>query len=449
MEFLRKTFYVFGMSLIFLVFTLVLFSMTVQAESIQLQSEPGTGDQYEVFVENLSGVTNLQQLQNQNLSQGESLIQPWSGSYWPIHKGILSQRYADPGTNTNKIFIQNYSEYLKRVPDDFVKTGQTEQLSPAEKYDLLVGDANWTLSKKMWKKGLKSFEDQGAVATWTGICHGWAAASHRLASVPSQSVSVTNVNGQQNIVFFASDIKGLVSNLWAASSPNTFRAGNRCRGNQIKKDVYLRPLEINCLDSNPKTWHLAVTNRIGIHRKSMVMDSSAGPEVWNYPLSGYDYHYFDPKTLKPTHQLQEAVRKISDLPRNHLSQFRSPQAEYLVGVIMDTFHPALTEPTRNEATKPLMSKKTYIYDLELNSFFQIVGGEWVSDETPDFIWTFPELREATTREDLALKLSDISWNSENSMPPEVSASAIKASGRGEVLSTIINELLNRSYVNTN
>lgn len=449
MYYLRQVFYIFSLALAFLAFTILLFSLSVQAESIRIDSEPAADDQFEQFLENLLAVTEIHQLQNQMLAKGESLIQPWSGSYWPIHKGILSQRYADPEQNINKVFIQNYAEFQSRSSDDYIVKNQIERLSAAEKYDLLVGDSNWTLSKKMWEKGLKSFENLGLVATWTGICHGWAAASHQLETSPHQTVTVLDLTGRYQIPFYASDIKGLISLLWAASSPSSFRAGNRCRGTRVETDPYLRPTDVTCLDSNPKTWHITITNRIGINKKSMVMDSSAGPEVWNYPITAYDYHYFDVKTLKPTHDLESAIRKISSLPVNQLTNFRSPQTQYIVGIIMETYHPSLTEPNILISNKIAMSKKTYVYDLELNSEYQIVGGEWYSEETPDFIWTFPNSSQAITREDLNLKLLNISWDSQNLMPDSVSTAAQTASRRGEVLSTIVTELLNRSQINTN
>lgn len=448
MYYIRQVIYIFSLALAFLAFTIILFSLSVKAESIRVDSEPAADDQFEQFLENWLAVTEIHQLHNQNLTKGESLIKPWSGSYWPIHKGILSQRYADPDQNSSQVFIQNYNEFRKRSSEDYLLKNQVERLSPAEKYDLLVGDSNWTLSKKMWEKGLKSFENMGFVTTWTGICHGWAAASHQIETSPHQTVSVIDVTGRYQIPFYASDIKGLISLLWANSSPSTVRAGNRCRGPQIKTDFYLRPTDVSCLDSNPKTWHVTITNRMGINKKSMVMDSSAGPEVWNYPITAYDYHYFDVKTLMPSQQLENVIRRLDSLPINHLSPFRSPHTQFLIGIIMDVYHPSLTEPNILISNKVVMSKKTYVYDLELNSEYQIVGGEWYSRETPDFIWTYPNLNQAYTREDSDLKLANITWDSRNFMLDSIATAAQMASRRGEVLSTLVMELLYRSQLNT-
>lgn len=82
MYYLRQVFYIFSLSIAFLAFTILLFSLSVQAESIRIDSEPAAEDQFEQFVENLLAVTEIHQLQNQKLAKGESLIKPWSGSYW-------------------------------------------------------------------------------------------------------------------------------------------------------------------------------------------------------------------------------------------------------------------------------------------------------------------------------------------------------------------------------
>lgn len=427
----------------------LLFALSANANPVTHvvpNSEPFPDETFTHFLENLSYITNAQLLDQHGLTRGNASINPWSGSYWPIHKGVIAARYASSTFANSRTFTNNYNSYKAYPSETFVYSGNTEQLSPAEKYDLLVGDSNWTLTRAMWAKGLRDLQTFGVVSGWTGICHGWAAAAHIHPQPPASHVTVRDVTGRYNIKFYANDIKALLSYLWAEASPGTFLAGKRCRQGRVITDSYLRPLDPACLDSNPMTWHLALANRMGLHGMSLVMDSANGPEVWNYPLVGYDYHYFDPKTYMPTHNFKSALRKVSEFDDPY-KDHRSPKTAYIVGIIMDTFHSASTVPTRNIATRVVTTKKTFIYDLELDENFELVGGEWYSRHTPDFIWGYSTASRARTREDIRLSNEGVRWNaSRSALPPEVARSAQLASQRGQVLSTIADALYETSAI---
>lgn len=432
----------------FISIAIILFALSAHSSSrpgiVEPDSEPFEGEDFQVFLEELTSIRNLLLLDSQGLTKGATEVEPWSGSYWPIGKGIIAARYSSPTFANSKKFVNNYQSYVSHSPDDFVYSGRIKELSPAEKYDLLVGDSNWSLSRNIWQKALQDFQEDGVIPGWTGICHGWAAAAHMNPLSPYSPVTVKDVSGRHNIQFHANDIKALMSWIWAESAPNAYRAGNRCREGRIVRDSFMRPLNPNCLDSNPMSWHLAITNRVGVYKKSFAMDSSAGPEVWNYPVAGYDYHYFDPKTYVPTHNLRNAIRRIEELQNDRYKNFRSPRAVYIVGVIMDTYHPALTVPTVGVTSRNTIKSKTFIYDLELDSDHNVIGGEWYSKETPDFIWSFPAKDRAMAREDVKIQNLKLKWNSVETISPEIAEQARSASKRGEVLAVITESLLRAS-----
>ena len=109
---------------------------------------------------------------------------------------------------------------------------------------------------------------------------------------------------------------------------------------------------------------------------------------------------------------------------------------------MDTYHPALTEPTTGITSKITTKKMTFVYDLELDDAFNVVGGEWYAKDNPDFIWSYGEDSKATTREDGRLRSSEIVWDARSgSMISPVAEMAREAAKRGMVLSTISNSLL--------
>lgn len=423
---------------------MLLFALSAQGQLIIPNSEPFEDDTFTKFVEDLTYLTNITDIQAKGLTKGFAAQEPWSGSYWPTQKGILGNRYSSPSFAKSRKFLENHASTQSTSANSLVYAGRINELSPSEKYDLLVGDSNWSLTRYMWDKGFRALQQNGVVAGWTGICHGWAAVTSMDPTSPYSAVTVKDVTGQHDITFYANDIKGLLSWLWAESSPNSFRAGNRCRKTHAPTDEFLRPNDPPCLDTNPMTWHLAMVNRVGLHKMSMVMDSSAGPEVWNYPITGYDYSYFDAKTYAPSNSFKSAMRRIQELPNDRFRAYRSPKAVYIVGVTMDTYHPALTEPNRGNTNHITTTKKTFVYDLELDGAMNIVGGEWYSKETPDFLWSFANGSKAGTREDVMLYSNETTWNARQQMSPGVATQARQAALRGEVLRSIVQPLLDAS-----
>lgn len=401
-------------------------------------SEPLPQDNFLVFLENLTSVTNIFQLEAQGLTQGRPALEPWAGSYWPIHQGVLGLRFADRGFPRSKQFIENYSYIQSRPAGLLVASGEVNKLSPSEKYDLLIGDSDWSLTRFMWNKGLDGFMRDGFVAGWTGICHGWSGVSHMGIPAAEKSVTVTGVTGHR-ITFYPQDIKGLQSWLWADSAPSTLRAGDRCRQSVVDRDPFLRPVDPACLDSNPATWHLAITNKIGLHQQSFAVDISAGTEVWNYPVTSYDYSYFNPRTFMSSHSLKPSIEAIANLKGDKYAAYRHPNAKYVVGIAMDVFHAGLISPHVGTSKSNVYQTKPFIYDLELDENFNIIGGEWYSKDRPDFLWAYPVGSMAGNREDSLLE--GATWSTSESLPLEFAERARTAASRGKVLNKIANVLL--------
>lgn len=421
-------------------FLILLVSLNLNSQNLWELSAPLPADDFMTLLNPLVPIYNVVQLQELGLAKGKSTSEPWASSYWPIHRGILAFRYSDKVSYNSKAFMDNYNSYTTHPAENYIAENRIDRLSPAEKYDLLVGDRNWTLTKAMWKKGYDDYQKKGFVAQWTGICHGWAAISHRDSPAPKHSVVMRDATNTFSITFFESDVKGLLSYLWAESPPVSKQAGSRCYQFPVTRDPLLRPIEVSCLDTNPMTWHLSITNRVGQFGKSFVMDSSSGPEVWNYPISSYDYSYFNARTFEPSHSIKAALVAVSDLKNDPLASVRNEKTKFVVGIIMDVFHPALIEPTMGQMGNTYQSH-TFIYDLELDENYNVVGGEWYSEDQPDFLWTFAEELKARTREDV----QDFGvWDDTGPIPAALAQSAILASKRGKVMATIVDKLTTKS-----
>ncbi|MGZ3651300.1 MAG: hypothetical protein ACXWSC_08990, partial [Bdellovibrionota bacterium] len=105
--------------------------------------EPMDNDLASDFADELK-FTNLGQMESANLLAARLENGPWSGSYWPVYAGEIANRYGDSNYDASMNWKDN-ARYLESA----LGKGTNRELSPAEKYDLLIGDTGFTLTKKM------------------------------------------------------------------------------------------------------------------------------------------------------------------------------------------------------------------------------------------------------------------------------------------------------------
>ena len=340
---------------------------------------------------------------------GKLTFKPWSADYWPIAKGGISYRYADPEFEAMLLDDDTYArviDYYKQ-PTDFLRlppSGEQRQqkldmYSPAEKYDLLVGSSDFTLTNQAKQQGHKYADEDGAVAAWMGICHGWAIAAYA-SPRPAQSIAVKAVDGKTTVNFYPDDLRALVSLKWAAASSwNGLFIGGRCNVSQHADDddeqrlnvdaESGRVLDAECFDTNPGTWHTVITNKIGRYNESFIMDATFDAEVWNQPVYAYKVQYYHPRTQAPG-TLEASIMPIDAQWKQEdtFAAFRNnPQAKKIVLVKMSVTYVAENAPQPGKSAADYLISVTYWYDLELDEHDNIVGGEWLSNSHPDFLWT--------------------------------------------------------------
>ncbi|MGZ3698292.1 MAG: hypothetical protein ACXWP5_09175 [Bdellovibrionota bacterium] len=343
----------------------------------------GEDDRAEDLVDRLQYRT-PQEMDTAGLASAKLEVQPWSDTYWPIAKGVLAWRYGDPEFPNSFDWKEN-SVYLSNPQNSC----SVDQLSPAEKYDLLVGDSRQTLTHAMLKEGQGYYNNHGKVEAWMGICHGWAPASY-MAGRPAKTLEALAEDGRTRIHFFPSDIKALTSLLWAKGQFENRFIGERCDNQNPPMDENGRITDPACYGENPGTWHLSVVNQIGVSHRSFVMDALHDTEIWNQPILGYHYSYFNPQTKAPVKNLSEAEVESADYTADKFKRYRSPKARSFVGIAMDLTYVAENTPTSaptDSAANDALITVHYLYDLELGSNHEILGGEWYSNAHPGFLWT--------------------------------------------------------------
>lgn len=273
----------------------------------------------------------------------------WSGPYWPFKKGSINFRWYAK----NKIGFQLNSPQRQNIHKMTIP--ELAELSPAEKYDLLLGKYDYPLTK-----AVNTMADPNAYI-WEGICHGWSPASMN-HNEPTPKL-LRNPDGIE-IPFGSSDIKALLSYYYAYlfRAPYTYQMGRRC---------YNQWEEKNCSeDLNAGAFHIVLANRVGFEGKSFIADIQRFKEVWNHPI--VDYQTF---VLREQFLGTKATKKIS--------------VKTILNVVDE--NDSNWQPILGTKGQKLITLN-YQYDLHVNQNGEIIGGKWTSKERPDFIWLMEKPR---------------------------------------------------------
>jgi hypothetical protein len=190
---------------------------------------------------------------------------------------------------------------------------------------------------------------------------------------PSRNVTVKTPFGQ-DLTFYPSDLKALITKYYAESQTSAETIGNRCeaRSGPVKILDWFNWMRntADCRDTNPGAFHLAVVDYIGRRGESFVAEVDRDAEVWNHPVVGYEFQYG---------AVRRVVRVLAPVARV------APTAIAVVNVTMNLEYAVETAPGQN-LDQPATKTTQLRYQLEIDANARIVGGKWLSMNHPDFLW---------------------------------------------------------------
>ncbi|HIF9080976.1 ricin-type beta-trefoil lectin domain protein [Photobacterium damselae subsp. damselae] len=390
---------------------------------------------------NGSKIINFKELSQKAPIKYSLQTQPWSDTYWPTRSGQLAWRYSEKIDATTFKEFYDYSHELR--PTSSYQGNDRNNLSPAEKYDLLVGDKNFSLTNRSWIAGqlMGGLLPQGSVPDWVGICHGWALAAYNMPR-PIHSVTVKDANGE-DLTFYPSDIKALGSQLWGAAAPTATMLGRRCSNDFPPRDNSGRVMDESCNDVNPGAFHIAVLNKMGIDHQGFAIEIDPSSEVWNQPAAGYELSYFNPETGETFSNPNSAIINLSNYTSDPYSQYRDPKTISIIGIKMKFHYLDETDPSHkltDSDLDDLISTETYSYDLELDSDGNIIGGEWHNQlNHPDYIWATQPGEKAISNTN-----GKGSWNINDPIPTDWQDLAPANSGSLMPISSIVYTLFDEA-----
>ncbi len=301
----------------------------------------------------------------------------WSDTFWPSNRGGISYRWnAEPNP-------ENFSyKFLTKAEVERMSVEELEKLSPTEKYDIFMGQYSYPATRKV--RSMYSTAD----AWWEGICHGWAPAGV-LHSEP-QRVNLKSKDGI-TVPFGSTDVKGLLSFYYAeAKATGYVRIGARCKvPGKVPGEAYpedrvqtmpRNPESKNCAGVNAGALHVVLTNMIGVKDLGFVADVDRFSDVWNQPVMGYNYEVLSVRDARGA-ELRDGVAKIA-----HVKMIMTYGEELSLLDEEESVSVVSMNPVTNTEAQGFKSKN-YEYTLEINAAGEILGGEWISETRPDFLWT--------------------------------------------------------------
>jgi hypothetical protein len=314
----------------------------------------------------------------------------WSDTFWPSNLGGIAYRWnSEPNPQPFKYKLLSTMELKK------LSMAELEKLSPTEKLDIYLGNTD-PKSRNFYentKKVMSLYSTQDL--WWEGICHGWAQAAIHHAE-PARREMLSRSTGV-TVPFGSADVKALLdfyyANIQGKNAPYA-RLGNRCKvngkvpGEAFPEDTFreMPSLELrnskDCADVNAGAFHVTITNMIGRFDKGFIADVDRFNDVWNQPVGEYESEIVGEEAPTFQERSNGIVRKLrvkTKMTYGDELNLLSPDYAHEEGGFMSMDPVTLT-------VDQTFATRNYEYILELDSIDNIVGGTWVSDSRPDFIW---------------------------------------------------------------
>ena len=332
---------------------------------------------------------------------GAPAYQPWSRTFWPLRSGSSANPYADNagifqwlayGADVLRGPVANEARFERRMSKirEKMNAGKLDadtinNMAPSEKYDLYLGDADFSFTHAEWQAMLEQKKFIGGITFWEGSCHGWSTAAINEPR-PAHLINVMSLDGKYVIPFYPDDLKALGTRLWADSliQDHTVLEGDRCTSSFPKQDPATgKVLNNSCQGVNPGDFHISVLELVGARKQSFVVNRSNEKNIWNQPVAGYKINYFNPITGDSGDLVNSIVARTDYA--DPYARFRAPQSRFIVGVEMELKYVSETVPSHKKedsAKDDLIKTMDVRYDLELDENNQIVGGEWRNDTDP-------------------------------------------------------------------
>ncbi|MBX7101904.1 MAG: metal-dependent hydrolase [Myxococcaceae bacterium] len=293
------------------------------------------------------------------------VVAPWSSSFFPAWLGSEAGRWQDGTLSLAWRTITGTS------PPTFERLEHEEltRLSPAEKYDLAVGDPDFPATRAALAR-----THNGHPRFWFGFCNGVAGAA--LSEPEPFRVVRVDAPGGRTVRFFPQDIRALlaVSYYWQTDE---LELGGACPRASFDSGA-------TC-SMNPATFALALLNLLGRERRSFLVDVFPSPRGQYAAIASATVTVvrppYPPADEPRVAELQAVTASLVDL------RFDVTLSSTELGIAEGIALERPGDPTRYRRIGVRPSRWSWSATVALDAQGQLLGGRWTGDppDGPDSI----------------------------------------------------------------
>lgn len=283
---------------------------------------------------------------------------PWGGNFFPMQDGGLAQRWQKSQKRS-----PDFPKSLGSLKD--VKKWSSEQLqklSPMEKYDLWMNNQDFEGTR--FELESRGPERVLPPQDWEGFCNGVRCASILLPE-PHYGVDVKLQDGR-TLRFEPADLKAL------AGASYFYVEKYAEIGSPTRSGIHESP-------PNAAVFDLALRYYLAEKKKSFVIDSHIGAEIWNQAVVGFDRHISDFIPLDVP---------VEELSKEVTGKYRVALRLIVLGEvdIVDSNQVTSNRIANREFTEVLNVKYELFVDVNNN----VLDGRWIQIHNKkkgvDFAW---------------------------------------------------------------
>lgn len=387
--------------------------------------------------------------------QGRSARGAWPSTYWPTYEDSINARWGgsnemSPAEKYDRAFNnwtpgQNFTSLRPFVAGD---TCESNTNGYDQSYYTSLGPLATYISENMGNHNARDgrdsdddnhdgtfggtgdtadeCDDNDGVESWWGLCHAWVPASI-LEDAPQRPVTYNGVT------FNVGDIQALI--IAAYNRSNASMIGDRCNlmedpaGHQmnldIERDEHGRATNVACRDTNPGSFHVIMSNFVGLQQRSIAEDRTYDYQVWNQPVVAWNVDSMDEVTAAQANDLLGTPGATYTYNRDAKKFFHVRSTSTYLTESAPMVH--APDPSHYERTD------SYDYVLELDNAGKIIGGEWIGSSRmrhPDFLWLPQRLTRSSIPSLDLEKVRMLIAMSRESTPPTPGTNAVEFPSTG-------------------
>jgi subtilisin-like proprotein convertase family protein len=357
----------------------------------------------------------------------------WPSTYWPTYEDSINHRWQrdtfSPAEKYDRAFNGWTPEegFMELRPFSRSRPEPEQGWDPA--YYERLGPLASHVSRNMGNRrdrelaiehgGAPEGDVEWKVETWWGLCHAWVPASI-LEERPERAVTYNGVT------FEVGDMEALLIAAYNRSSASMI--GGRCNlGNdeesEIERDEHGRAKNVECRDTNPGSFHVIMSNFLGLQHRAYAEDRTYDYQVWNQPVVAFEVTKMEEIDVAQANQLL-TVSPGTDED----GQENPPPTEYLFNeeahqlfeVHANTTYVSESYASTTPADASRYERRDYYtYILEVDEEGKIIGGEWFGrsrTNQPDFLWSPRQISRSSVPN---LDIDDVRMLVRMSREPEV------------------------------